>query len=77
MSDSGTPAITLAELSSMDDRNIPSDIAEMMRRERKLKGRISELVLTLEKLQRSSELRHQQSAEFVADLKRANRYVRK
>lgn len=72
VSDSGTPSITLAELSSMDDRNIPSDIAEMMRRERKLKGRISELVLTLEKLQRSSELRHQQSAEFVADLKRAN-----
>ncbi|XP_071826338.1 colorectal mutant cancer protein-like isoform X1 [Apostichopus japonicus] len=72
VSDSGTPAITLAELSSMDDRNIPADMAEMMRRERKLKGRINELVLTLEKLQRSSEMRHQQSAEFVADLKRAN-----
>ncbi|PIK51138.1 putative colorectal mutant cancer protein isoform X4 [Apostichopus japonicus] len=56
----------------MDDRNIPADMAEMMRRERKLKGRINELVLTLEKLQRSSEMRHQQSADFVADLKRAN-----
>ena len=57
----------------MEDPNIPIDLAEMMRREKKLKSRIQELVSTLEKLQKNSEMRHQQSAEFVADLKRANR----
>ena len=48
----------------------------MIRREKKLKNRIQELVSTLEKLQKNSEMRHQQSAEFVADLKRANRWVK-
>ncbi len=44
------------------------------RREKKLKGRVQELVAALERLTKSSEVRHQQSAEFVNDLKRANRY---
>jgi len=35
---------------------------------------VSELVGALEKLSRNSEIRHQQSAEFINDLKRANRY---
>ncbi len=43
-------------------------------REKKLKGRVQELVAALERLTKSSEVRHQQSAEFVNDLKRANRY---
>ena len=34
---------------------------------------MAELVSALEKLSRNSELRHQQSAEFVNDLKKANR----
>ena len=68
-----TPAITLAELSMMEDPSLQVNAAEMMRREKRLKARIQELVMTLEKLQRNSEMRHQQSAEFVADLKRANR----
>ena len=42
-------------------------------REKKLKGRVQELVAALERLTKSSEVRHQQSAEFVNDLKRANR----
>ncbi|XP_072019869.1 colorectal mutant cancer protein-like isoform X2 [Amphiura filiformis] len=71
-SNTATPAITLAELSHLEDPNIPVDLAEMIRREKRLKSRIQELVATLEKLQKNSELRHQQSAEFVADLKRAN-----
>lgn len=42
-------------------------------REKKVKGRVQELVAALERLTKSSEVRHQQSAEFVNDLKRANR----
>lgn len=42
-------------------------------REKKLKTRVQELVSALERLTKSSEIRHQQSAEFVNDLKRANR----
>lgn len=68
-----TPAITLAELSMLEDPSLQVNAAEMLRREKRLKARIQELVLTLEKLQKNSEMRHQQSAEFVADLKRANR----
>lgn len=41
--------------------------------EKKLKARVQELVSALERLTKSSEVRHQQSAEFVNDLKRANR----
>jgi len=41
-------------------------------REKKLKARVQELVSALERLTKSSEIRHQQSAEFVNDLKRAN-----
>ncbi|XP_041459959.1 colorectal mutant cancer protein-like [Lytechinus variegatus] len=67
-----TPAITLAELSMLEDPSLQVNAAEMLRREKRLKARIQELVMTLEKLQKNSEMRHQQSAEFVADLKRAN-----
>ncbi|XP_038076690.1 colorectal mutant cancer protein-like isoform X2 [Patiria miniata] len=67
-----TPSITLAELSHLDDPNISIDMAEMARREKKLRGKIHELMATIEKLQKSSEMRHQQSAEFITDLKRAN-----
>lgn len=49
-----------------------TEASEAQRREKKLKSRIQELMLTLEKLSRNSEIRHQQSAEFVNDLKRAN-----
>uniref|UniRef100_A0ACB8EQX0 Uncharacterized protein n=1 Tax=Sphaerodactylus townsendi TaxID=933632 RepID=A0ACB8EQX0_9SAUR len=40
--------------------------------EKKLKTRVQELVSALERLTKSGEIRHQQSAEFVNDLKRAN-----
>ncbi|XP_048749887.2 colorectal mutant cancer protein-like isoform X2 [Ostrea edulis] len=48
------------------------DLLEALQRERKLKSRVQELVVALEKLSRNSEIRHQQSAEFVNDLKKAN-----
>ncbi len=67
-----TPMITLAELSQLDDPNISLDMAELLRREKKLRSKIHELMATIEKLQKSSEMRHQQSAEFITDLKRAN-----
>ena len=49
-----------------------SELMEALRREANLKSRVDELVTTLEKLTRNSEARHQQSADFVDDLKRAN-----
>ncbi|KAM7315038.1 colorectal mutant cancer protein [Ixodes scapularis] len=48
------------------------ELAESQKREKKLKARIDELLATLEKITKNSELRSQQSAEFVNDLKRAN-----
>ena len=71
--DPSTPAVTLAEFRSHDASAIANDLADALRRERKLKARVQELVTTLEKLSRNAEIRHQQSAEFVSDLKRANR----
>ena len=47
-------------------------IMDTSRRERKLKQRIQELVETLEKLSSNSEIRHKQTNEYIADLKRAN-----
>jgi hypothetical protein len=73
--DGTTPRITLAELRSHDTSQVSQDLSEALKREKKLKLRVQELVSTLEKLSRNSEIRHQQSAEFVNDLKRANRYV--
>ncbi|XP_020608533.1 colorectal mutant cancer protein-like isoform X1 [Orbicella faveolata] len=70
-SPSGTPSITLAELKTSDE-DIPPDLYEAARREKKLKARIQELVETLESLSKNSETRHQQTAEYVADLKKAN-----
>ena len=70
-----TPSITLAELRSKDSTEVSKDLAASLRRERKLKGRIHELVSALEKLSHNSEVSHQQSAQFVNDLKHANRYV--
>lgn len=51
---------------------VPRDMIEALQREKKVKFRIQELVTTLEKVTKNSELRHQQSADFVNDLKRAN-----
>lgn len=74
---STTPAITLAELRSSHQGSLVSqDLEEAFKREKRLKARVQELVVTLEKLSRNSEIRHQQSAEFVNDLKRANRWVK-
>jgi len=52
-----------------------SELADALRREARLKERLQELVTTLEKVGKNSELRHQQSADLVNDLKRANRLV--
>lgn len=54
------------------DEDIPLDLYEAARREKKLKARINELVDALETLSKNSETRHQQTAEYVADLKKAN-----
>nr|CAD7402616.1 unnamed protein product [Timema poppensis] len=49
-----------------------SELSSALRREARLKGRVQELVSTLDKVSRNSELRQQQSGDLVNDLKRAN-----
>ena len=72
-STSGSVTIGLAGTDSRaSEDDIPQDLIEAARREKKLKTRIQELVDTLEKLSKNSEIRHQQTAEYIADLKRAN-----
>jgi hypothetical protein len=72
-SDRSTPPTSLAEYQSHDLPEMMKELTDSLRREKKLKNQVSELVGALEKLSRNSEIRHQQSAEFVNDLKRANR----
>lgn len=61
-----------ATYQSSSNDEVPQDLSEATRRERKLKTRIIELVDTLEKLSKNSEIRHKQTAEYISDLKRAN-----
>lgn len=70
--DAASPALSLAELRTNSDSELATEFANAIRREKKLKARVQELVSALERLTKSSEIRHQQSAEFVNDLKRAN-----
>uniref|UniRef100_A0A8C8EHM4 Harmonin-binding protein USHBP1 PDZ-binding domain-containing protein n=1 Tax=Oncorhynchus tshawytscha TaxID=74940 RepID=A0A8C8EHM4_ONCTS len=66
------PALTGTNLRTLNDSDLAAELTSALRREKKLKGRVQELVAALERLTKSSEVRHQQSAEFVNDLKRAN-----
>ncbi|XP_076995046.1 colorectal mutant cancer protein isoform X1 [Tamandua tetradactyla] len=71
--DAGSPALSLAELrTACNESELAVEFTNAIRREKKLKARVQELVSALERLTKSSEIRHQQSAEFVNDLKRAN-----
>ncbi|XP_030049353.1 colorectal mutant cancer protein isoform X3 [Microcaecilia unicolor] len=70
--DGTTAPLTLAELKTFNDSELATELTNALRREKKLKARAQELVSALERLTKSSEIRHQQSAEFVNDLKRAN-----
>ncbi|XP_060057273.1 colorectal mutant cancer protein isoform X3 [Erinaceus europaeus] len=71
--DTTSPPLSLAELrTTCSDTELAAEFANAIRREKKLKARVQELVSALERLTKSSEIRHQQSAEFVNDLKRAN-----
>ncbi|KAM6475397.1 colorectal mutant cancer protein isoform 2-T2 [Liasis olivaceus] len=70
--DGTSASLTLAELKSYNESELTTELANALRREKKLKARVQELVSALERLTKSSEIRHQQSAEFVNDLKRAN-----
>ncbi|KAM4808866.1 colorectal mutant cancer protein isoform 1-T1 [Rhinophrynus dorsalis] len=65
-------ALSLSELRTYNDSELAAELTSALRREKKLKSRAQELVSALERLTKSSEVRHQQSAEFVNDLKRAN-----
>ncbi|XP_053557526.1 colorectal mutant cancer protein isoform X4 [Bombina bombina] len=65
-------ALPLSELLTYNEGELSTELTSALRREKKLKSRAQELVSALERLTKSSEVRHQQSAEFVNDLKRAN-----
>ncbi|XP_075035826.1 colorectal mutant cancer protein isoform X3 [Mixophyes fleayi] len=65
-------ALSLSELRAYNDSELATELTSALKREKKLKSRAQELVSALERLTKSSEIRHQQSAEFVNDLKRAN-----
>ncbi|XP_074992780.1 colorectal mutant cancer protein [Calonectris borealis] len=71
-SDGTATPLTLAELRPYNESELTAELTNALRREKKLKVRVQELVSALERLTKSSEIRHQQSAEFVNDLKRAN-----
>ncbi|XP_051875502.1 colorectal mutant cancer protein isoform X2 [Pristis pectinata] len=71
-SDEVTHTVSLAELRTYNDSELAVELTNGLRREKKLKSRVQELVTALERMTKSSEVRHQQSAEFVNDLKRAN-----
>ncbi|XP_025915686.1 colorectal mutant cancer protein isoform X1 [Apteryx rowi] len=71
-SDGTSTPLTLAELRPYSESELTAELTNALRREKKLKARVQELVSALERLTKSSEIRHQQSAEFVNDLKRAN-----
>ncbi|KAH0628134.1 hypothetical protein JD844_008907 [Phrynosoma platyrhinos] len=82
----GTSSLTLAELKPYSESELTTELANALRRilsfelalswldnrKRWLDTDVQELVSALERLTKSSEIRHQQSAEFVNDLKRAN-----
>ncbi|XP_061480168.1 colorectal mutant cancer protein isoform X3 [Rhineura floridana] len=70
--DGTTGSLTLTEVKPYSESELTTELANAVRREKKLKARVQELVSALERLTKSSEIRHQQSAEFVNDLKRAN-----
>lgn len=70
--DGTAPSATLADIRTYNDSELAAELTNVLRREKKLKARAQELVSALERLTKSSETRHQQSAEFVNDLKRAN-----
>ena len=46
--------------------------SSFMDRNEEMKSRITELLTTLEKVKRNSELRQQQSEELIIDLKKSN-----
>ncbi|XP_012529527.1 colorectal mutant cancer protein [Monomorium pharaonis] len=59
-------------LSDNENEGMESELIEALGREARLKERLQELISTLDEVNKNSELRHQQSAELVNDLKRAN-----
>ncbi|XP_018311347.1 colorectal mutant cancer protein isoform X2 [Mycetomoellerius zeteki] len=59
-------------LSDNESEGMESELIEALGREARLKERLQELISTLDEVNKNSELRHQQSAELVNDLKRAN-----
>ncbi|XP_078143290.1 colorectal mutant cancer protein [Centroberyx gerrardi] len=68
-----SPAASLSDLRTVNDNSdLAAELTNAFRREKKLKSRVQELAAALDRLTKSNDVRNQQSAEFVNDLKRAN-----
>ncbi|XP_027023813.2 colorectal mutant cancer protein isoform X3 [Tachysurus fulvidraco] len=67
-----TSVTIVSELRSISYSDPAAELNNALQKEMKLKLRVKDLVAALEKLTNCSEIRHQQSAEFVNDLKQAN-----
>ncbi|XP_071373112.1 colorectal mutant cancer protein-like, partial [Centroberyx affinis] len=68
-----SPAASLSDLRTVNENSdLAAELTNAFRREKKLKSRVQELAAALDRLTKSNDVRNQQSAEFVNDLKRAN-----
>ncbi|KAK2150345.1 hypothetical protein LSH36_410g03030 [Paralvinella palmiformis] len=67
-----SPSVTVENMKSMDVGQILQELHQVLHREKALKSRVKELINSLEYMSQNSEYRHQQSASFINDLKKAN-----
>ncbi|KAF5909734.1 colorectal mutant cancer protein isoform X3, partial [Clarias magur] len=73
--DSDTSMINVSELRSLNDCDLAAELNNALHKEMQLKVQVKDLVSELEKFTKSSEIQHQQSEEFVSDLKRVNSHL--
>jgi len=58
--------------SNPEEFTMELELAEAIKREKKLKLKLSELTETIERLSRNAEMRHTQQNSYIGDLKRTN-----
>merc|ERR1711953_889454 len=56
----------------MGQDSVDSEASSVQNKSDEMKSRITELLTTLEKVKRTSELRQQQSEDMISDLKKSN-----
>lgn len=55
-----------------EEFTLEMELAEALKREKKLKLKMAELTESIERLTRNAEMRHAQQNSFISDLKRTN-----